>query len=92
MINFREFAFDERALAPLPPATRKRVLKDGAKVAEKRRKLQQLQEQAEKADGLDSLNFKIAAERCLIEIQCMMKEVAHFELKRAAFKPTFPRR
>ena len=91
MINFREFAFDERALAPLPPATRKRVLKDGAKVAEKRRELQQLQEQAEKADGLDSLNFKIAAERCLTEIQRMMKEVGHFELKQADFKPTFPR-
>ena len=46
MINFPEFVFDKRALALLPPATRKVVLRDGAKVAEKRRELPQLQEQA----------------------------------------------
>jgi primosomal protein N'' len=91
MINFREFVFNELALAPLTPAVRKMVLRDGAKVAEKRRKLQQLQEQAEKADGLDSLNFKIAAERCLTEIQSLMKKVGHFELKQFDFEPTFPR-
>ena len=91
MINFPEFVFDERALALLPPATRKVVLRDGAKVAEKRRELPQLQEQAEKATELsDKLNYMNAAARCLTGIQGLMKKVEHFELKQFDFKPTFP--